>query len=74
MCVGSSCFCSVGRDAHASHLGGHGVAEPAAQGQQKDHEGKNQMAHTLMIVRCGKSSIRVLQLAQGLFDHRHAAA
>lgn len=58
--VRSSFFCSVGRDVYAGHLGGHDVSSPAAQGQQEDHEGKDQMAHMSMIVLCWKSSIGVL--------------
>ena len=34
----------------------HGIAHPAAQGQQKNHEGENQKAHRVMIVGVKKSS------------------
>ena len=39
------------------HAGSHGIAHPAAQGQQENHEGEYQMAHGLMIVGVDKSSI-----------------
>ncbi|HQS92261.1 hypothetical protein, partial [Polaromonas sp.] len=32
-------------DLHHSHFGRHGIAHPAAQGQQGDHQGEKEGAH-----------------------------
>ena len=54
--MGASCydFCSMRNTGR--HLDGHGIACPAAQGQQENHQGKYQMAHGVMIVGVKKSS------------------
>ena len=45
-------------DLHHGHFGRHGIAHPAAQGQQGDHQGEKEKAHWRLTV-CGlKSSLK----------------
>ena len=57
MGVISYCFCSVllVLQPGQCHLGRHRVADPAAQGQQGDHEGEEQKTHGGMISDALKS-------------------
>lgn len=54
------------------HLGRHGFAHPAAQGQQGDHEDENKPTHVLMILKFENSSKRGL-FFEGCFFNQLAA-
>ena len=52
------CFCGIPKTrCHVDgHVCRHGIAHPAAQGQQDDHDDEYQKAHEAMIVDVEKSS------------------